>query len=238
MNDISEDIGKPDHMAQKTLFITGASSGIGAQTARHAIKAGWRVALFARSEDKLAKLVAELGEDNALALPGDVTDMDALQAAVDRTVETFGGLDAVFANAGKGLDAAGVEQGDPKEWQDMLDLNINGLLYTVKCAFPHLRKSKGHAVLTGSVAGKIHLPGSIYGASKWFVQGFAGNLSQEMREWGGRCTVICPGMVDTPFFDEAKPDKLQPEDIASAVVYALEQPERSDVREMVIMPTG
>ncbi|WP_135506203.1 SDR family oxidoreductase [Roseovarius aestuariivivens] len=224
-------------MANKTLFITGASSGIGAETARHAIKAGWRVALFARSEDKLTALVDEMGDDLALALPGDVTDMSALQAAMDRTAEHFGGIDAIFANAGKGLDTAGVENGDPEEWKTMLDLNINGLLYTVKCAYPHLQKSKGHAVLTGSVAGKINLSGSIYGASKWFVQGFAGNLSQEMREWGGRCTVICPGMVDTPFFDSPKPDKLKPEDIASAVVYALEQPERADVREMVIMPT-
>lgn len=225
-------------MADKTLFITGASTGIGAETARHAVKAGWRVALFARSEDKLKKLVSELGEDKAMALPGDVTDIDALQKAVDEAAERFGGINAVFANAGKGLDAAGVDQGDPKEWAEMLDLNINGLLYTVKCAYPHLKKSKGHAVLTGSVAGKINLPGSVYGASKWFVQGFAGNLSQEMREWGGKCTVICPGMVDTPFFDEAKPDKLQPEDIASAVVYALQQPERADLREMVVMPTG
>ncbi len=225
-------------MAQKTLFITGASSGIGAQTARHAVQAGWRVALFARSQTKLDDLVTELGEDHAMAVAGDVTDMSALQDAVDRTVAKFGGIDAIFANAGKGLDAAGVEHGDPDEWREMLDLNINGLLYTVKCAYPHLKKSKGHAVLTGSVAGKVHIGGSVYGASKWFVQGFAGNLSQEMRDWGGRCTVICPGMVDTPFFDEPKPDKLQPEDVAVSVMHALQQPARADVREVVIMPIG
>ncbi len=224
-------------MGDKTLFITGASTGIGAETARQAVKAGWTVALFARSQDKLDRLVAELGGDHALALAGDVTDMDAVQAAIDETAAHFGGIDAIFANAGKGLDIAGVEHGDPAEWREMLDLNINGLLYTVKCAYPYLKKSKGHAVLTGSVAGKITLPGSIYGASKWFVQGFAGNLSQEMREWGGRCTVICPGMVDTPFFNEPKPGKLQPEDIAGAVIHALQQPDRADIREMVIIPT-
>ncbi len=225
-------------MTRKTLFITGASTGIGAETARKAVAAGWNVALFARSKDKLDALASDLGSDHALALAGDVTDMEELQGAIDKAADHFGGLDAVFANAGRGLDAAGVEKGDPDEWRVMLDLNINGLLYTVKAAFPHLKKSRGHAVLTGSVAGKIHLPGSIYGASKWFVQGFAGNLSQEMREFGGRCTVICPGMVDTPFFDEPKPDKLHPEDIANAVVFALDQPERADVREMVVMPTG
>ncbi|MGK7752005.1 MULTISPECIES: SDR family oxidoreductase [unclassified Roseovarius] len=225
-------------MTRKTLFITGASTGIGAETARKAVAAGWNVALFARSRDKLDALADELGADHARALPGDVTDFEELQTAIDTAAEHFGGLDAVFANAGRGLGIAGVEKGDPDEWRIMLDLNVNGLLYTIKAAYPHLQQAKGHAVLTGSVAGKIHLPGSIYGASKWFVQGFAGNLSQEMREWGGRCTVICPGMVDTPFFDEAKPDKLKPEDIANAVVYALEQPRRADVREMVVMPTG
>ena len=82
------------------------------------------------------------------------------------------------------------------------------------------------------------LGGSIYGATKWFVHGYAGNMSEEMREWGGRCTVIAPGMVDTPFFSEPKPDKIQPEDIARAVVFALDQSETSDLREMFIMPTG
>lgn len=225
-------------MTRKTLLITGASTGIGAETARKAVEAGWNVALFARSKDKLAKLAEELGDDHALPLAGDVTKMDEIQTAVDNAADHFGGIDAIYANAGRGLDAAGVENGDPDEWRAMLDLNINGLLYTVKAAFPHLQKSKGHAVLTGSVAGKINLPGSIYGASKWFVQGFAGNLSQEMREWGGRCTVICPGMVDTPFFDEAKPEKLQPEDVANAVVFALNQPDRADIREMTLMPTS
>jgi NADP-dependent 3-hydroxy acid dehydrogenase YdfG len=225
-------------MNRKTLFITGASTGIGAETARKAVATGWNVALFARSQGKLDALASELGTDHALAIAGDVTDMEELQKAIDIAADHFGAVDAVFANAGRGLETPGVENGDPEEWRMMIDLNINGLLYTIKAAFPQLQKSKGHAVLTGSVAGKINLPGSIYGASKWFVQGFAGNLSQEMREWGGRCTVICPGMVDTPFFDEAKPDKLKPEDIANAVIYALEQPERADVREMVIMPTG
>lgn len=225
-------------MSRKTLFITGASTGIGAETARKAVAAGWNVALYARSKDKLDTLADELGHDQALALAGDVTDMEELQAAIDKAADHFGCLDAVHANAGRGLDTAGVENGDLDEWRVMLNLNINGMLYTVKAAFPHLQKSRGHVVLTGSVAGKIHLPGSIYGASKWFVQGFAGNLSQEMREWGGRCTVICPGMVDTPFFDEAKPDKLKPQDVANAVVFALNQPEHADMREMVVMPTG
>ncbi len=219
----------------KTLLITGASTGIGAATARAAAAAGWNVGLLARSEDTLRDLATDIGE-KALALPCDVTDREALNAAIARTVDTFGGLDAVYANAGKGVSSAGVEKGDPEEWHDMIHLNVLAVLYTAHAALPELRKTKGHFIVTGSKAGRDHLKGSVYGATKWFVHGFAGNLAEEMREWGGRCTVISPGMVDTPFFDEAKPDKIQPEDVANAVVFALEQPDTASVREIHIMP--
>ena len=222
----------------KVLFITGASSGIGAATARAAVAAGWRVGVMARSGDTLSEMVTTFGESRAMALPGDVTRRAEVEEAVDTLRKGFGRIDAIFANAGKGLSAAGMEKGDPDEWDHMIDLNIKGLLWTVKASWDALKESGGQAVLTGSVAGLVHIPGSVYGASKWFVRGFAGNLSEEMREFGGRCTVIHPGMVDTPFFDEAKPDKLQPEDIAAAVMYALEQPERADVRSVTVMPTG
>lgn len=193
--------------------------------------------LMARSRDKLEALAQDLG-DAALALPGDVTDLDAQKDAIAKLAAHFGRLDASFANAGKGLDTPGTEAGDPEEWRQMIDLNIMALLYTTRASIPELRKTRGHLVLTGSVAGKVHIPGSIYGASKWFVQGYAGNMAQEMREWGGRCTLIAPGMVDTPFFSEPKPDKLQAEDIANAVVFALSQPPRAAIPEIVVMPTG
>jgi NADP-dependent 3-hydroxy acid dehydrogenase YdfG len=222
---------------RKTVFITGASSGIGAATARAAVAAGWNVGLMARSEDKLAKLHKELGEASFI-VPGDATDLDAQTAAIAAVSERFGGLHAAFANAGMGLDTPGTENGDPDEWRRLIDLNIMALLYTAKAALPELRKTRGHLVLTGSVAGKIHISGSIYGASKWFVHGYGGNMAQEMREWGGRCTVIAPGMVDTPFFSEPKPEKLKPEDVADAVVFALTRPERASVQEITVMPTG
>ncbi|MEL7212728.1 MAG: SDR family oxidoreductase [Pseudomonadota bacterium] len=224
-------------MASKTLFITGASTGIGEATARAAVAAGWNVGLFARSKDKLEALDGDLGEA-AMALPGDVTNLEAQQKALAALAEQFGSVDAAFANAGKGLDAPGAEDGDPEEWSTMIDLNIKGLLYTVKAALPHLKPAKGHMVLTGSAAGRRHIKGSVYGASKWFVHGYGGNLAEEMREWGGRCTVIAPGMVDTPFFSEAKPDKLKPEDVAAGVMHALEAPSRAAVQEVFLMPTG
>ena len=165
----------------KTLFITGASTGIGAATARAAVDAGWQVGLFARSADRLAALAGELG-DAALALPGDATDLGHLEAAVAATVSRFGGLDAAFANAGRGIDKPGTEAGDPAEWRAVVDLNVMGLLYTVKAALPALRRRKGHLLLTGSAAGRRHLKGSVYGATKWFVQGYAGNIAEEMAD--------------------------------------------------------
>lgn len=227
-------ISKASQLA-KTLLITGASTGIGAATGHVAAKAGWNVALLARSEDKLSRLADEIG-DAALAVPCDVTDRDQVMQAVDKTVDHFGGLDAAFANAGKGVENPGVENGDPGEWHDMVHLNIIAVLYTAHATLPHLKKTKGHFIVTGSKAGRDHFKGSIYSATKWFVHGFAGNLAEEMREWQGRCTLISPGMVDTPFFDEAKPTKLQPQDVADAVVFALEQENTSCVREIHLMP--
>jgi NADP-dependent 3-hydroxy acid dehydrogenase YdfG len=113
-----------------------------------------------------------------------------------------------------------------------------GLLYTARAALPELRKTRGHLLLTGSAAGRRHIKGSIYGATKWFVHGYAGNMSEELREWGGRCTVIAPGMVDTPFFSEPKPDKLKPEDVADAAMLALNADPRAELREIFMMPTG
>ncbi|TVQ05260.1 MAG: SDR family oxidoreductase [Roseinatronobacter sp.] len=222
---------------RKTLFITGASSGIGEATARAAVAAGWNVGLMARSADKLDQLVQELGSAS-MAVAGDATDLVAQEDAIARVAAHFGGIDAAFANAGMGVETPGTEAGDPDEWRQMIDLNIMALLYTTRAALPELRKTKGQLVLTGSVAGKVHIAGSIYGATKWFVHGYAGNMAQEMREWGGRCTLIAPGMVDTPFFSEPKPDKLQAEDIANAVVFALSQPPRAAIPEIVVMPTG
>ena len=223
-------------MSKKSLFITGASSGIGAATARIAVAQGWQVGLFARSEDKLQALVDELG-DQAVALPGDVTELKSVTAAMAELEAKTGGLDAVFANAGMGLQSAGTDAGDPEEWERMVAVNVLGVLWTVKAAMPHLKKRSGHLLLTGSAAGRRHISGSVYGATKWFVHGYGGNLSEEMKSFGGRCTIIAPGMVDTPFFDESKPDKLQPEDVAHAALYALEVDPRCSMNEIFLMPT-
>ena len=219
----------------QTLFITGASSGIGAATARAAVAADWNVALFARSADKLSALAEELG-DRAMVVSGDATDIDALTAAAAQVADHFGGIDAAYANAGRGLSKPGTEAGDLHDIRGMIDLNVMGVVLTARALLPHLRKTRGTLVLTGSAAGRQHIKGSIYGATKWFVHGYAGNLAEEMREWGGRCCVVAPGMVDTAFFDDGAPDKLQPDDVAAAVMHMITAPDRAAIREVYLMP--
>lgn len=222
----------------KVIAITGASSGIGEETARQLVGKGFKVALLARSEDKLKALVDELGEDNAFAVTADVSNFGEVEKAFKDVNEHFDRIDGIFANAGRGAKAAGIEKGDVEDWDGMLGANVNGLLYTAKAGLPYLRDTKGHFIITSSVAGRIALKGSVYGASKWFAYGFGQNLAEEMREWGGRCTTICPGMVNTPFFDEPKEDKLQPADIAKSVLFALSAEDSACVREVYVMPAN
>jgi NADP-dependent 3-hydroxy acid dehydrogenase YdfG len=222
---------------QKIIVITGASSGIGAATVDKIMKAGHKAVITARSTEKLNKIVQRWGEDRILAVTADASKLDEITNVINEAKEKFGRIDVVFANAGMGVSTPGVENGEPDEWKTMLDVNINALLYTAKASLPALKETKGHFIVTSSIAGKIALKGSVYGASKWFAYGFAQNLAIEMAEWQGRCTTICPGMVNTPFFDEAKPDKLDPDDIADAIVYAISANQRCDVREITLMPT-
>jgi len=223
---------------EKIVLITGASSGIGEATAKTLVNNGHKVILTARREDKLTELVESLGSNNALGVAADATDFTALENVVAKGIEKFGRLDVAFANAGMGVSTAGTEKGDPDEWSTMIDINIKALLWTAKSTLPHLRQNKGHFILTSSAAGRKPLGGSIYGATKWFAYGFGQNLAEEMSEWNGRCTTIAPGMVNTPFFDEAKPDKLDPQDVADAVLFAIEANQRNSVREIYLMPTN
>jgi NADP-dependent 3-hydroxy acid dehydrogenase YdfG len=226
-------------MPDPVFFITGASTGIGAATARHAAEAGHRVVLTARSEDKLRALADELGgEERALAVACDVTEWDQVQAAVARTIDAFGQLDVVFANAGFGAPR-GFTEGDVDHWRQMVLTNVYGAALTVRATIGHLRASKGHLLLTGSVAGRRALPGSLYSCTKWAVTAMGEAARQELNGSGVRVTLIEPGMVDTPFFD-SKPqmEALQDDDIARAVLYAVSQPPHVDVNEMLIRPTA
>jgi len=221
----------------RVLLITGASSGIGAASARAAVQAGWNVVLAARSADKLAALVEELGASRAHPLTVDVTDYAAQRAMVADALDWQGRLDAVFANAGTGGRSGGFSGAPVESWQAMVELNILGVAYTLRASLEALKASRGHVVLTGSVAGRRTLAGSMYSATKWAVSAIGYGLREELRGSGVRVTLIEPGMVDTPFFDDPKPDALAPEDVARSVLYALSQPPSVDVHELMILPT-
>ena len=217
------------------LLITGASTGIGAATARHAVQGGYRVALASRSEDRLDQLAGELGGDDvAIAVPTDVTDFAAQERLVATALDAFGRLDAAFANAGFGAKRGFLEE-TPEFWREMVLTNVLGAAYTIRATLPALRDSAGHLILTSSVAGRRVLPGSLYSATKHAVTAMAEALRQEA-DGAIRVTCIEPGMVDTPFFSNRPQDALQADDIARAVLYALGQPEHVDVNEVLIRP--
>lgn len=223
---------------QPVMLITGASSGIGAETARAAAKAGYRLVLAARSADKLSGLQEELGgTGKVLAVQCDVQNADDQKRMVSKALDSFGQIDAVFANAGRGGEPGGFSGADPDVWKDMILTNILGVGITIQACLPALRESKGHLLLTGSAAGRTTIPGSMYSASKWAVSAIGYGVREELRGSGIRVTLIEPGMVDTPFFDEPPAHSLNPEDIANAVMYAVAQPAHVDVNEILVRPT-
>jgi len=220
------------------FLITGASSGIGAATARQASAAGHRLVLAARSTDKLEALAAELGGDErAIAVTCDVTDFAQQEAMVQAAHDAFGRVDVVFANAGFGA-ARGFLEESPEQWRDMVLTNVLGCAYTIRAALPALKESVGHLLLTSSVAGRRALPGSLYSATKHAVTAMAESARQELNDSGVRVTAIEPGMVDTPFFDDRPSNALEPGDIARAIMFAVSQPPHVDVNEILIRPTS
>jgi NADP-dependent 3-hydroxy acid dehydrogenase YdfG len=221
----------------RVFLITGASSGIGAATARAAAQAGYRLVLAARSLDKLEALAAEIGEHRALAVDCDVTDWSAQEAMVAAALDRFGRLDVAFANAGFGA-ARGFLSDTPEHWREMVLTNVLGAAYTIRATLPALKETTGHVVLTGSVAGRRAIPGSLYSATKWAITGMGESLRQDVNGTGMRVTVIEPGQVETPFFDNPGEGRLEPDDIARAVMYAVSQPAHVDVNEILIRPTA
>ncbi|MDN6318476.1 MAG: SDR family oxidoreductase [Marinobacter sp.] len=220
------------------MLITGASSGIGAATARAASKEGYRLVLAARSTEKLEALQAELGGDReVLIVECDVQKGDDQKSMVEKALTTFGRLDSVFANAGRGGEPGGFSEANPDVWKDMILTNIYGVGLTIQHCLPALRESKGHLLLTGSAAGRVTIPGSMYSATKWAVSAIGYGAREELRGSGVRVTLIEPGMVDTPFFDKPPAHALMPEDIARAVIYAVSQPAHVDVNEILVRPT-
>ncbi len=220
------------------FLITGASSGIGAATARSAAAAGYRLVLAARSFDRVTELAGELGGDErALPVACDVTEWDQQQAMVQSALERFGRLDVAFANAGFGA-ARGFLNESPEHWRAMVLTNVYGAALTIRATLPSLKQARGHLLLTGSVAGRRALPGSLYSATKWAVTAMGEAARQELDDTGVRVTLIEPGIVDTPFYDNPVSDALSPDDVARAVMFAVSQPPHVDVNEILIRPAS
>lgn len=229
---------RPEPMADPVFLITGASSGIGAATARRASESGYRLVLAARSIDKLEALAGELGgEDRALAVRCDVTEWSDQEAMVATALERFGRLDVSFANAGFGAKRGFLEE-TVDHWRAMVLTNVLGAALTVRATLPALKESRGHLLLTGSVAGRRALAGSLYSCTKWAVTAMGEAARLEVDGTGIRVTLIEPGMVNTPFFDSPPSDALEPDDIARAVMYAVGQPPHVDVNEILVRPTA
>ena len=222
----------------KVAVVTGASRGIGAAVARSLFAAGVKVGLGSRSGD-------DLGLDGAVGVRCDVRRLEDCEALVAATVERFGRLDIVVANAGVG--AYGPFLDLPLEFLDeMLDVNLRGTIYAVRAALPHLLESDAADVVTlASEAGRRGLPlEAVYCASKFGQVGFTRALDHELRERGVRCTNVCPGGVATDFaLDEGRgrpPEALEgmmsAEDVAEVVMFVLTRPRGHRILEMALRP--
>lgn len=225
------------------LLITGASSGIGAATARMAA-ARYRLVLAARRREALEDLAAELGgAEAAIAVACDVTEWDQVAALAARGLDEFGRIDAVFANAGFGATRGFLEE-SPEHWRSMVLTNVLGPALTIRATLPHmLERGDGHYLITSSVAGRRSLPGSLYSATKFGATAIGEALRQQLRQVDDndriKVTLIEPGITDTEFFDD-KPAEwaLRDEDIAREVLHALTAPPGVEINEILIRPTA
>jgi NADP-dependent 3-hydroxy acid dehydrogenase YdfG len=220
------------------FLITGASTGIGAATARLAAAEGYRLVLAARSRDRLEQLGTELGgPERALTAVCDVTEWEDQRRMVAAALEAFGRIDVALANAGFG-GARGFLNDTPEHWREMVLTNVYGAALTLRATIPALKESRGHLLLTSSVAGRRVIAGSLYSCTKHAVTAMGEAARQDLHGSGVRVTVIEPGMTDTPFFENRPTDPLEAQDIARGVLYAVSQPPHVNVNEVLIRPTA
>ena len=245
---------------ERVALVTGASSGIGEAITEELVRAGAHVAMFARRGDRMRLLGERLAEEaklggehygETLALTGDVREEADVKAAVQRTLDHWGKLDILIANAGFGYRMPLVDS-DPARWKAMIDTNVFGLLLTLKYGVgAMLEHGSGNVVVTSSVAGRVPTPrGSAYCGTKFAATAIADSLRQEVGPKGIQVTTIEPGVVISEFqaVAEYPPDilpamlqgaePLMPLDIARAVVFAVQQPAHVGINEIVVRPTG
>ncbi|MCX6017293.1 MAG: SDR family oxidoreductase [Chloroflexi bacterium] len=236
----------PHPLTGKTIIITGASSGIGAATARALAALGCNLALASRSVEKLDALAREIGPQ-ALAIPTDVTRGDDVRALIERTLAHFGRIDVLFANAGVYIPGQAAD-GDPEAWANLMNVNVDGVLRCAHAVLPHMiAQHSGDILVTSSISGFIDIHWEpIYSASKHAVQGFVHTLRRQVATHNIRVGSIAPGMVANElwgFHDAADIDRqiaqhasLRSEDVAAAVIFMLSQPPHVTIRDLVMLP--
>jgi NADP-dependent 3-hydroxy acid dehydrogenase YdfG len=224
-------------------LITGGSSGIGAATAGALLKQGHRVAITGRDADRLATFATSAGAgERLLTISGDASDENHVAAAVRQAVSRWGRLDTVIANAGFSLPGT-LEDHDPQAMRAMVLTNVLGPALLVRETLPHLRESRGRIVIVGSVAGIRNTPGNLYSVTKWAAHALVENVRLLVARDGIGVTLVAPGVVDTPFWDErggcpeAAP-ALTAEQVAETIVFAVSQPEGVYINQLVVRPAG
>lgn len=228
----------------KTAIVTGASSGIGARIAKELAKEEANVVLAARHLEKLSKIeseIKELGKGKVLVIQTDVTNKQQVNQLVKKAEEAFNHVDILVNNAGQMLSSM-IRSGKVEEWEEMIDVNIKGMLYGIHYVLPSmLERSTGHIINIASVSGfEVTKVSTVYSATKFAVRAISAGLEKELAKTGVRVTNISPGMVDTSLTNESswnnERKKLEPKDIAKAVVYALTQPDYVNVNEITVRP--
>lgn len=230
-------------LTNKTAIVTGASSGIGQAIAESLANEGANVVIAARREDRLKQIAEKINEQSsgqALAVVTDITNPVEVQQLVQKAKEAFGPIDILVNNAGI-VGNGKVTQGETAEWEQMIDVNIKGVLYGIDACLPDMiERGKGHIINTASVSGfEVTKTSTVYSATKFAVRAISMGLEKELARTGVRVTNISPGVVRT----ERNEDRIQTDrkpldtgNIASAVIYAVTQPEHVNVNEITVRP--
>ncbi|PHM36631.1 3-ketoacyl-ACP reductase [Xenorhabdus mauleonii] len=235
-------------LENKVAAITGAASGIGLECARTLIKAGAKVVLIDRAEERLMQLVAELGE-NAIPLVVDLMKPEQVDGMLEGILKKAGRLDIFHANAGAYIGGP-VAEGDPDVWDQVLNLNINAAFRSVRAVLPHFIEQKsGDVLFTSSIAGMIPVVWEpIYTASKFAVQAFVHSTRRQVSQYGVRVGAILPGPVVTALLDDwpkakmeealANGSLMKPIEVAESVLFMLTRPRNVTIRDLVILPSS
>ncbi|HDA3933365.1 SDR family oxidoreductase [Staphylococcus aureus] len=227
-------------LTDKVAVVTGAGSGIGEAIATLLHEEGAKVVLAGRNKEKLQNVANQLSQDSVKVVPTDVTKKEEVDELIKIAQQTFGGLDIVINSAGQMLSSK-ITDYQVDEWDSMIDVNIKGTLYTAQATLPTmLEQSSGHLINIASISGfEVTKSSTIYSATKAAVHTITQGLEKELAKTGVKVTSISPGMVDTAITAAYNPSdrkKLDPQDIAEAVLYALTQPKNVNVNEITVRP--